>query len=242
MDSRRGFLSVCAALAVAGAARADQAASLVEQMRQLRRGPADAPAAPPAVRPYVILRRFVCESSGAGPDDLTADLAEARGVFAACGLDVRAEAPVTIASDYGPPAPCQLDDDHGLRALTPDEEALFQRYNRPDGTLHVFYLSFRGGPDGSATAGTSFPSDYIRLEKGDAPRARAALGAVVVFHKARRFMGSRYVLAHEMGHVLLDDSRHRDQASNLMRGWDGGGRLDKAQCLTVRASPYVRRD
>jgi hypothetical protein len=231
---RRPVLILVVGLAAAAAARADETQSLVRRMGELKTRA--------AARPYVVLRRFVCASSGASADDLRADLEEARGVYAACGLDVRAEPARTIASDYGPSAPCQLGDDHASKTLTPDQLALFSRYPRPDGELRVFYLSFRSGPEGPTTAGTSFPEDYLRLAKGGSPEAKQAIGAVVVFHKARRFTGKRYVLAHEMGHVLLDDSAHRAEKENLMRDWDGGKRLDKAQCLTLRASPFVRRD
>jgi hypothetical protein len=229
-------LTVAVALAAASpAAAADDAQALVSQMGGLK--------ARAAARPYVVLRRFVCATSGASPEDLESDLREARAVFAACGVDVRAPDAQVIPSDYGSRASCQLGDDRDLKTLTPDQAELFARYpgvDSPD-ALRVFYLSWRTGPHGATTSGTSFPAEFVRREKGDSDEARRAVGAVVVFHGARRFAGSRYVLAHEMGHVLLDDSAHRKDDGNLMRDWDAGRTLDKAQCLTIRASPFVRR-
>jgi hypothetical protein len=205
--------------------------------------PGSAQDRPPA-RPYVILRRFVCATTGTGAAALDGDLAEARDIFAACGLDVRAGAARNIASDYGSRAACQLGDDRNLKTLTPDQVGLFTQYaaGAPADGVRVFYLSWRTGPHGATTSGTSFPASYVRTEKGDAEEARRAVGAVVVFDRARRYSGSRFVLAHELGHILLDDGAHRADRSNLMHGWNGGRRLDKAQCLTIRASPFVRRD
>jgi len=231
----RLLLTAAVGLAAASpAARADDAQAIVAQIGGLKA----------AARPYVVLRRFVCATSGASPEDLESDLKEARAVFAACGVDVRAEDAQVIASDYGSRASCQLGNDRDLKTLTADQAELFARYaggDSPD-ALRVFYFAWRTGPQGATTSGTSFPAEFVRREKGDSAEARLAVGAVVVFHRARRFSGSRFVLAHEMGHVLLDDSTHRKDDGNLMRDWDVGSKLDKAQCLTIRASPFVRRD
>jgi hypothetical protein len=229
MSLSRRVVFLAAALAATVAAQ-DQG-TIVGEMRA--RKPA---------RPYVVLWRFVCAGSGTTPEDLEHDLAEARGVYAACGLDLRAEAPQEIAWDDGADAPCRLGDDRDSKTPTPGQFALFARYNRPEEGLGVFYLSSRAGPDGATTAGTSFTSDSVRTMKADAPDAERALGAVVVFSEARHFTGKPYVLAHELGHVLLDDGSHRKEKSNLMHGWDGGSHLDDAQCLTIRASPFVRHD
>jgi|GEM_PF-2414757 len=230
-----------AAVAVSAAEPPDQQ-DVLRRMQELKTRTAADAAGQSAQKPYVLLRRFVCEKSGAKPEDLDKDLEEARQVFARCRLNVRAAPPETIPSDYGAAAACQLGDDRGSKTLTPDHISLFSRYHWPKESLSVFYLSFRAGPNGPTTAGTSFPADYIRQAKDDDPRARVAIGAVVVFSGARAFTGSRFVLPHEMGHVLLNDSAHRPERGNLMREWDSGGTLDAAQCLTIRASPFVRRD
>jgi hypothetical protein len=231
MRVTRGAAVAAAALAAAVAAVAEDSSDVIARMHALR----------PA-RPYVVLRRFVCAASGTSAADLEHDLAEARAVFAACRLDLRAEAAQTIASDYGPSAPCGLGDDRDSKTLTSDQLALFARYNRPADGISVFYLSSREGPDGPTTAGTSFPADFLRTAKAGSADAPRAAGAVVVFSEARHFTGKPYVLAHELGHVLLDDAFHRKEKDNLMHGWDGGRRLDEAQCLTIRASPFVRRE
>ena len=226
-------------LLLAGAASAEGPGDLVREIRAMGARQAARDRRERAQPRVVTLRRLVCDGSGATPEDLAEDLREARRVYAACGVEVRALPPETFASDYGAPAPCQLSAGYDLKTLPPDQRALFSRYADPS-ELRVFYLSWRAGPDGPTTAGTSVPEDLVRLAKGGNAEDLALVGSLAVFHKARRFMGQRFVLAHEMGHVLLDESRHSTEPGNLMQEWGKGDALTPAQCARVRASPFTR--
>jgi hypothetical protein len=238
MNARTAALAA-ALLLTAGAARAEGSRELVRGMKALGAREASQARARAAGGRVVTLRRLVCAGSGATPADLARDLREAREVYAACGVEVRAEPPETFASDYGAPHPCQLTAGYELKTLPPDQRALFAPYASRD-VLRVFYLSFRAGPDGPTTAGTSVPEDLIRLTKDDNAEDLRLVGSLAVFHKARSFMDARFVLPHEMGHVLLDESRHSTAPGNLMQGWGRGHALTPAQCARIRASPFAR--
>lgn len=103
--------------------------------------------------------------------------------------------------------------------------------------MSVFYLPI--GSAGPTLVGTSIPADFIRDVKENNPKDQESIGVVVLFPQARASVGARWALPHEMGHILLDDSRHA--SDGLMSSPAGAGTFGAQQCERIRSSLFVRR-
>lgn len=193
----------------------------------------------------VKLNVFYCAGAFSAGEDVrgvvSRDVEEADAALGACGLRVVPGAVEEIKLQDGSACTSHfsLTVDHDSPTLSQNERWLFETYHaaKGGGALSVFYLPWSS--QGPTMAGTSIPADYIAQAKQNNAEDRKSIGALAIFHKARSFMEQRNVLPHEMGHILLDDSRHSTVSGNLMEAFGKGAALTKAQCAKMRASPFV---
>jgi RHS repeat-associated protein len=119
---------------------------------------------------------------------------------------------------------------HAFKAPpTKEEKALTSEQSVTDNFLYVYYVKQLDFP----AIGASY--SFSQISRPPAPAAVVATRSALPRY--------RQVLAHEMGHVLLDGVDHHSDPANLMARGDvnaGKGLLEESQCDKIRKSPLVR--